>query len=579
MSDFTIPNAQKQIRQVNRGDSFGELWATFNIDLSTTPGKVRVGKRLKKILDDADLENGWVQAITLFDSRILVTTTETVFECSADEDPTDAGNWSEEGDFASAELSLGFESDATVFGGGVIVSQETDIAKLVPNVTLIPDWWTGTVAGPALTADYAHTLHVHRTGADTLFVSDKNLVRYYNPAAGHSVITFDETLVAHCFASAAKAVWAGTYTETGNTAFVYEIYVGEQLDGSPVARNAYPVDGRAVLAIGVVGNTPYVITDKGVIQAFNGVGFVTVAHFPFAYSGASLDGVRPGIVQDVPISRPIHPKGVQTRGENLLIFLNSDTETGVPVDERTPSGLWEFDTVAGTLTHRQSVGNAGEVGQQRLERSGPLLVLDNRYTLALVGAEINEGSMSGIGLFGDDQVAAPYGYIITPEIESEVDKDNYEKVTLKARTMGGDESAVLKWRTSKKAAYPQYNDIVWLNATQFTATDISFASAAVGDEVEIVNGYKAGYLAHITAIDGTTTFTATIDENLGTLNELSRIRLQNWERAKTEADYDQAKGEMHSVGIGKTNPWSQLKLLLKGDIELRQLRSKGNAQQ
>ncbi len=44
--NFEIPNSVGQIRQDNHGDTRGELWGTFNIDLSSTPEKIKVSKRM-----------------------------------------------------------------------------------------------------------------------------------------------------------------------------------------------------------------------------------------------------------------------------------------------------------------------------------------------------------------------------------------------------------------------------------------------------------------------------------------------------------------------------------------------------
>ena len=52
MSTFTIPNSQGQIRVSNTSDIFGELSETFNIDLSSSLGKIKVGNKLARILTE-----------------------------------------------------------------------------------------------------------------------------------------------------------------------------------------------------------------------------------------------------------------------------------------------------------------------------------------------------------------------------------------------------------------------------------------------------------------------------------------------------------------------------------------------
>ena len=52
MSTFRIPNSTGQIRQDNRGDTRGELWETFNMDLSTIIDKLKISKKFVKVLDE-----------------------------------------------------------------------------------------------------------------------------------------------------------------------------------------------------------------------------------------------------------------------------------------------------------------------------------------------------------------------------------------------------------------------------------------------------------------------------------------------------------------------------------------------
>lgn len=573
MSTFTIPNYSRdelgEIRQLGLGDKIGELLATFNIDLTSSPGKIKVSRKLTQVLDTDDLNDADVVGLLVHDGLYYLVTTDEVFTCSVNDDPRIPGNWNELATMDSEDL--GFETDIASFIGKVLISTGTDVMTW-DGSTKDDDWWTATISGAALTSGKPHMLHPHRGGQETLFVSDGNKVRYYNAEAGHSTVTLDPLMTACCFASGVSAIWAGTYTEVGDRAYVYEINIGEQINGTPVARQAYPVDGRAVLSIGVIDNIPYIVTEKGVIQAFNGAGFITVAHFPFALSKRALDGVQAGLVQDTSISRPVHPKGMKASGRSLLIHFNSKDADGDPVDEHTPSGIWEYHVDTRVLNHRQALTTAAtQYGYQTQLRSGPLLVIDSRYSAILVGGEAGE---NGIGLFAESD-DLNQGYIITTEIESQTVKDAFNKAVIKARTLGEDEHIVLKYHVDKDPHFPQYNDIVWLNATQFVCTEETIDNAEAGDEIEITEGYRAGHLAHITAIEGGTTRIVTIDESIGVLNQESRIRIQNW--SKIDNEYTDEDGEVKSIGIGEAKPWIQYKLPLTGDIELRQFISDGKA--
>ena len=148
----------------------------------------------------------------------------------------------------------------------------------------------------------------HELGKETLFVTDGNKARYYNTTAGHSTVTLSTSHTACCLATDGFATWVGTYTNQ-DTALVYEIYVGEELAGTQSLRRSYPIDGRAVLSMDIIDTIPYIVTDRGNIQRFNGRGFVTVASFPFfQIRGVTLAGLEVGNINDENIARAITQK-------------------------------------------------------------------------------------------------------------------------------------------------------------------------------------------------------------------------------------------------------------------------------
>jgi hypothetical protein len=571
MATHKIPNTQGQVRQTNRGDNFGELWGSYNLDLTSTVGKLKAAKRLKRVLSNSDLSAFDVVALTLHDGKYYMVTGDEVWSCSVSSDPTALASWS-----MIATLSIedvGFESDAVSFNNLLLVSLGTDIMSWnSDSSTKDDDWWTVTTTGTTLTANYPHVMHVHRGGQETLFVTDKDKVRYYNTTAGHTAITLHTLQTACAVTSGVDTVWVGTYTESNDYAYVYEIQVG-----NTAPTRAYRIDGRAVLSMDVYDNVPYIVTDRGHIQAFNGSGFQTVQAFPFAFKGLALSGVRPGLVQDTSISRPIHPKGMRVCDDSFFIFVNTENElsdfSNTVVDERSPSGMWEYNLATNVLNHRASLTDqASDKGVHTLQRTSPVLMVDNQYTKYLVGGEVG-GSASMVGLSGEDLTTAPLAYFTTPFLVSDTVQETYEKVVLKAKTLGANESITVKYRTTEYE--PVYADVTWLNTTQFTTTD-SLESFGEGDEIEIMYGECAGEIAHITTVEGGTTKTITIDTALTTaLNDTSHVRIQNWK--KISDTYTSTDGEVKTIGINVTAPWIQYKVVMRGFIELRQFISKGNA--
>ena len=55
MARFTLPNPQtKRLRQFNLGHWFGDLWASFNLDLWTNRGEIGISRRMAVITNDTD---------------------------------------------------------------------------------------------------------------------------------------------------------------------------------------------------------------------------------------------------------------------------------------------------------------------------------------------------------------------------------------------------------------------------------------------------------------------------------------------------------------------------------------------
>lgn len=573
MATFEIPNSQGQVRQVNKGDRFGELWLSKNLDLNRNPGKVLLSKKLKKTWDTGTTISGSVTPVGAVRALLVYTDIDSAadrkhyyaftnnhgYRCSLDNSPSNPLNW----EVAAAGMSGDFSdvTDAVVFDGQIRISTSTNIARFNGGGSYADNWWTADISGTALTTNKPHTLHVHLGQQETIVVTDSNRVRYYNATAGHTTLTLASRFVANTLTSGVDTVWVGTYSETSANALVYEFVIGGT---TPDA--AYEVNGQAVMSMAVIDNIPYVITDRGHIQVFNGNGFTTVASFPFAETGKTLSGVTPGIYTYT--SPPVYPKGMRARGRSLFInFATTGKEaTAQPIDERTPSGVWEYNIDTGVLHHRASIADVtADVGAVRQNEAGPILLIENDTPSLMVGAG---SALDGLYM---DTTETPGGYLVTPEYYGDTIQQAWDKLTATATLYGG--SATFKYRTEKRTGYPLYvNSATWASATTFTTTaDISLVE--VGDEVEIISGYGAGHLAHITEITGTTTKTVTIDTSIGSASQTVNVRFQNWTKLPTGF----SSGKYVSVGVNEVSPWVQFKVQLSGSVELERFTVKGNA--
>jgi transcription antitermination factor NusG len=575
MSTQKIPNSQKQIIQSNDGEYKGNLYSTFNIDLDSNPGVIKTSRKLTRAVDSSI--NVWsagsrIMALQIHDGFYYAITDDDAIRCSVSNDPTVQANWSA---VPSAWSSISVFSDTTSFKGLLLTSTATNIGSY-DGATRDDDWWTTVAGGTALTTGKPHTLEVLRTGNDTLFITDGNVIRYMNVLAGPTYnktsITLDTLMTANTLTPSLDRMWVGTYTEVENHAYIYEIRVG---DAS--ALQAYEVEGRVCLSMFTYHNIPYVITERGYIQAFNGAGFQTVAQFPWANESKVMEGCRPGLVQDSPTAMAIHPKGVKVRGKHAYIFVNTDDEyvtNDAKLDTLSPSGVWVLDLETYSLTHRYALADsATNYGKHYVERSGPLLITNTPETRIMVGSSVD--GEEGIWMESDDLAQ---GYFTTVRHESDSIADAFETFVVKADTLDTDESIIVKYKDVSRPNLPlTVTDISWLNANQFTTTN-ALTNVEVGDEVEIISGTHSGDHCNILSIEGSTTKTVTVDTDFGVLNALSNVQIDAFK--KIETDMTESDGEYKKLGSSDgVSPSRQYKVWMKGDTIVREVISKSNAKE
>lgn len=564
MATFSIPNRNNEIRQIGRSD-YGEIVESFNLDLNRKFGKVFTSKKLLKVLDATDnLSNSDANAFAFYAGDYYASTDDDLYTCAGTVDPTVTGNWSDE---TAVTTTLTNGTDLVVFADLLLMSAGSAIFSWNGS-TFSNSWSTGKIS--SLTN--ATQMHVHRGGAETLFVLDENTVRYWNTAAGASTVTLQTDLTANCVTSGVNAIWVGTKSTSDQNAYVYEIYIGETdpVSANPIARNAYKVDGTAVMAIEVIDNVPYIVTEKGGIQAFNGAGFSTVASFPFANTTEVIN------------TNSIHPNGMKLHGDSLYINIATEIrESNEDYAKNTPSGIWEYNRITGQLTHRFAFAEDDtENGAPHLNNfiGGALYIMDNTYGLLLASAE-NGKSNAASGVYAD--TGSGFGYLITGELNSDSVQDFYESVYLKAKTLASGESIELKYRKTKIDR--EFADCTASDTNVLNTTDTQ-TNVAVGWEVTDIH---TGKIAHITKIKSTSTVTVyTLDRDIATTGDALRVKFNNFfpvgydDRGGTYdgtiQQYLTADGELKEHGGFGTNPWIQFKLVMDGDIELRQFLVKSN---
>ena len=570
MSNQSLPDPLKRWIQTNNGDYGGNVWASFNADFDSSPGVYKASRRLKQVLGTNEFRTENIQALQIHDGSYYVSSNGAVWDCSVSQDPTDSDNWNEISTLSSEDL--GFETDMTSFEGLLLISLGTDIMSW-DGSTKDDNWWTTVAGGDALTSSKTHTLDVLRSGADTLFVTDANKIHYYNTDATATVITVDSLLTTHCMTPSLDRMWVGAYTEVGNHGYIFEVQVGGvNAIGDPAYNQSYEVDGRVPLAMFTYKNTPFVVTERGYIQFYNGAAFETIAMFPWANDSSVMEGCRPGLVQDSSTGRAIHPKGIKVKGKYAYINVSaSDEFSSDNLSTRGPSGVWVLNLETFSLTHRYALTDSdADYGSSKTGRSGPILITNTPETRIMVGGETD--SDEGLWMEGDETAQS---YVITSRHEADSVTEAFESLIIKSDTLDSTSSIAAKYKDVTMPDLPLLiDDIVWLNATQFNTLD-ALTPVAVGDEVEVIAGHAAGNLAHITAITGTATKTVTVDESIGVLNALSDVQIDRYKRITDETS--SSDGEYKKHGAGVTATARQYKVVIIGQATIREITSKGNS--
>lgn len=167
------------------------------------------------------------------------------------------------------------------------------------------------------------------------------------------------------------------------------------------------------------------------------------------------------------------------------------------------------------------------------------------------------------------------GHFITSRFPASGIRDVFQKIFLQLENIVLDtEFIVIKFRKLDKLSLPTpvpyTGTAVWTSSSVFTidTTKQDFRGVSVGDEIEVIEGSGAGYTAHITAIDSsTTTYSVTIDEAIPGIaaSDTAQIVANNWTKLGTISNITEGVIEDYAeMQLGEKSSWCQLKVELRG---------------
>lgn len=563
----TIPKNQIP-KQVNIGEGYGDLISSWNLDLTSNPGKTRVSPRLL-VNTSSDNTSTMVYPVAFVRNTSNTMAIDTYFAvCQQAIFTNSNSNLIGGGTFTTDPLASSpttalsnLYSDAVTFDGDLVVSLKTTAARLTAGVWSA-SWYTTLSGSPTLTNGVAHPLCVGFN--NLLLIGNGNYIA--TVTTGGTVSTTRIILPTEYeviwIRSSNTTYWIGTRHKFGGIGKVFG------WDGkSENFTQDYKVGSDIVFAGVIKDEIPYIVNGNGQLLGFNGGGFSEIARFPIADD--KINQLDEGLTT-YPIN--VNRNGMALINNNIHIFLNAGINTTkYTFIENMLSGIWEYTPETG-LYHKYGISknndsNINDFGSPKLIQAGALMALNSIQKL-LAGAQLYKADGStttteiGVINYVGGDAKAKMAYYVTPKIYTQEADEMWQKVFLiyeKLKNTG--DFITMKYRTSKNFRSSFDQAATWASTTTFTTTATEFSGVSVGDEVEILSGEGSGLSANITAISGSGTYTVTIDTTVTGASGTFQFRINNWTKISSITDLVMTYQDF-SVGIPSN--WIQYKVIMYG---------------
>ena len=174
------------------------------------------------------------------------------------------------------------------------------------------------------------------------------------------------------------------------------------------------------------------------------------------------------------------------------------------------------------------------------------------------------------------------GHFITSKLLSAQLQDTWSKLYLKHKNLSTEfDKIIVKYRTDNNEPLTRIKEttdgvITWTDSDTFTTTDAQWADVLADDEVEIIQGTGAGYLAHVSSIsEAGGTYTVNIDETIKNLTatETGRAVASRWIKLNAFDSTSLPNDEGYfEVVLGKKSKSIQFKVELRGEnVEIEEI--------
>jgi len=564
----------KKWTKPSKGEVYGNLWATKNIDLVSNAGKIRLSQRAYRVYDsgdDADLEvavkfirtnaDGTDRWWALTQGGASVVNDGLLFKTTGTNPLT---GWTQD---AIANTPTDCVDDMEIFGrptqDRLVVARDTDLAMITLG-GWTASWWQGTLGGGALTATNPHQLHQF---INLLIVTDGNEIHTIDD----SLVVIEDRLVLPkeyqviWVADDGYRVYFGTRHIRGGEALVFPWDGTSATYDSPI-----PVGDRISFAgIADEGGVMHTINGKGQLLGYNGQDFVPVASLPI-----DENKILRWSTNDTGRGHVVHANGMTRIDGRINILLNGEAQ-GSYILENMVSGIWEYDPNIG-LYHKYGIGQFdgstnNEWGDAYSVVTGALTEIDKNRGSFLAGAEINTDNVATkLELIASlKNGTTNRGYFITSQINASDIRNWWKRIQMSFRKFSDStDKLVFKYRTDKDVdmyeseGYVKGFGLTWTDTETFTIADGGFSIASIGDEIEFLQGEGAGALAHIETLSNVgITYTVGLDEAIPNVADTASCRVMNWTKLG-EISSQSIQNQLFK--IAKRSKWIQFKIELRG---------------
>lgn len=502
MASFSLPT-DGNFAQPNSGDTKGNLYATYGIDLESKEGTIRVSEQTKTVLTDADNADfaGYAAAFVQFggSSGKVFAVSDKAF--SADVTAL-TGTWTEE--------TVGDEPNS---GNTIVDAVYFDSLALVSQATSIRSWngstWSNNFGSITLTSG---TRHLMRVGADgNLYITDTgNKVYRVTPTgtvstSGNGTLDFSATdLIITCMEPSSNRMWIGTKNNTNGDCFVIE---WDMSPSSAAANKLHRVGTSQVSCIAIYNDTPVAVLRNGEVLYYNGTMFVPFPNMSFP--------TPDNVLMD---EDWLHPNGWAII-DNLPHFLvngqiqgSGAYDTQARSEWNMPSGVWCLDPAIG-LYHRFALGSGAttqdDYGMAAISDVGALYALQDNSSKFLCSYQYftDDGTTQrSVLAYHDLSNSRPSrGHVVTPMLQGF--REMWNMVEMYHKKLVSGERIRVYYRYENES--PVVLQGTWANTTTFN-TVVTGTGIEAGDIVFIKQGVGGGQWIKVDEVSTSSTVTSLV---------------------------------------------------------------------